>query len=395
MRLLVTPSLLIAAALMPACDALTPGDTVTAAPLPVGRVVAGTAAVKSTSVPYKIIGEASPIASKGTVGFAEDCDDASASSGTLTIETLEERRIALEVVGETVSDHPLVPGPDTFGKVGISVVSEQVSTSGSSLRRESFYAPDADTRRWDEEEFAAMGPTTAARYKGVARDEYLVELFPLDVWESIAGSDTGLPVAGANNVTLLTKSFPVAGDAWTSVGGGIVYRFDGTEALNVAGKTRTANRVQVFVNGNFDATAGNVLDRCISLNAVEDTTTFPDENSVLTQLATLDAGCEGSFLNQQVGTEWWVDGFMVRFVGKRAVVSINSYGWEWTDRSNNSCTRMTSIARPTDDDIDATLFVEYGVTLEQTTFAVDTWTSTDSSGLDPVLGDLPTAAAEE
>jgi hypothetical protein len=98
---------------------------------------------------------------------------------------------------------------------------------------------------------------------------------------------------------------------------------------------------------------------------------------VLTKSASLDDGCVGRFVHQQVGTERWFNNALVGFEGTQVIVTIKDFGWEYYDEQNDFCTRLTDDVKPTDVG-DAKLFVEYDVEVITSTYAVNSWTTVES-----------------
>jgi hypothetical protein len=345
-------------------------------PYPAGLMWRGSENVTTVTTAYKAI-EGTAVESIGSVGDASTCGGARESAGTSKNTTVLDRVHTNEVVGNTRTDHPLSPGSQTFGPVGVSVVAEQIASTGSFQLVETFNTPDASTRTWEERSAGAVSQTTAARYHGVAADEYVVSLFPLDLWTAtdFGGTiDTGEEASEythENALTLLTRHKPVDGDLWTSLTGHIVYVYDGTERLNIGGKGVNANRVKVYTNGDFDATAGDAFADCLHVGPLEDTTTFPQQDSLLTRMVVLDPGCANRFKHQQIGTEWWYGDVLVQSEGVTSEVVISDFGWEWYEEDGPSCRRRTSTVEPTNADAD--LFLEYSVVVTTSTFVVDTW----------------------
>lgn len=344
------------------CEVLS--NAITPAPYTAGLMWTGTELVTSTTVAFKSNGDG-VVESTGTIGIGDSCGTARTSTGTLTRTENEERVWNNEVVGNTVSNHPLNPGTDVFEQIGISVVAEQVTSTGSFQEVRTFNDPDGETRTWEEREAGDDGRQTSARYHGVAADEYIVSIFPLDLWDtSVDDERDGL-------LTLLSRRNPKKGDTWMSTNGLTVYTYEGTEKLNVGGKSVNAFKVNVYSNEDYDD-GNTVLDTCLKVGPLEDTTTFPELDSTVTESVELDNGCAFRFQHRQTGTEWWYENALVKFEGTRVFVSISDYGWEWFEDEDGTCTRFTSTVKPTDVS-DTDLYIEYTVTTEESRYVVDTW----------------------
>lgn len=368
--------LALSASALSGCEfALVNVDRLLAAPYPNELRWEGSETATTTTTSFKTIA-GTTTESTGSVGAGTSCGAARASSGTRKETRTVDATHSNEVVGNTVTDHPLNPGGDTFGRVGVSVVAEQIITSGKFTLEQSFNAPDAAVPTWSETSAGDTSLRTAARYHGVAADEYVVSLFPLDLWVPTEEQDTGggfVPFEGngSNQLTLLTRHKPVDGDIWSSLNNRILYVYDGTEKLNIGGKSVTADRIRVYTNGDFDPSAGDVFGDCLLVGPFEDTTTLPGEQSLLTEMVTLDPGCANQFKHQQIGTEWWFENVLVQSELTTLEVAISDFGWEWYEDEEGGCSRRTGTVKPTDTAPE--LFVEYTVTESVSQFVVDTW----------------------
>ncbi len=352
---------LVSLALLGGCENYS--NAITGAPYTDGLVWTGSEQVTSTTIAYKSNGDG-VVESTGTIGIGDSCGTARTSTGTLTRTDIEQRDWLNEIIGNTVSDHPLNPGTPVFEQIGISVVAEQVTSTGSFQETRTFNNPDGETRTWEETEAGDDGRQTTARYHGVAADEYIVSIFPLDLWDTAADDERdGL-------LTLLSRRNPRAGDTWMSVNGSTIYTYEGTEKTNLGGSSVNAHKVHVY--SNEDYTAETVLETCLKVGPLEDTTTFPEADSTVTEAVQLDGGCAFRFQHRQTGTEWWSDNALIAFEGQRVFVSISDYGWEWFEDEDGTCTRFTSTTKPTEA-TDVDLFVEYTVTTEESSYVVDTW----------------------
>lgn len=361
-------------------------DNKSGVPYAVGQLWTAQQQFTSVSTSYKAIeGEAAPVESKGTIGFGSNCSTARASAGKLTETINVLNDLSFEVVGNTVAHHPLKPGEDGFNQIGVSVLNERSFEVGDVNTVESFADPEGDVSEFTVTTTASLGGETSSVYSGVAADEYVVRLFPLDLWSEWDenqfgdGAENGefqQPAEGPRNFELLTRHNPKKGDVWTSLSGLTFYAFDGTEKFPVGDKNQTVDRVLAYTNGNIDATGASVLEKCLVLGDLEVTNTADNDQNVLTQSVTLDPGCEGRFEHQRVGLERWYGNALVSFEGQQVFVTINDIGWEYFEDDDDTCARNVDDVKPTDAG-DAKLFVEYTVEVVNTTYAVDSWTTVE------------------
>ena len=345
---------------------------------PVGLVVHGTEQATTVTTSFKMVGDEAAVEQKGTVGAAAICSVAKGSSGTRTETEWARNDIRTEVMGDTKTDHPLIPGKDSFGQVNVSVVFEEVTSTGNRQILETFRSPEGTPSDWSETYAEDFGNQTVATTYGVAADEYVVKLYPLDLWTGldtdmpVDTGDGGPPAPGAQTATLVTRHNAGPGDIWTSLNGNVVYRFGDWETLSIGGKSRKTARIQVFNTTNADAIGTSIFEQCLKTAAFEDTTSFPDQPSILTEEVRLDPGCQGDFMHMQVGTQWWHENVLVRAETTTWNLSVSQYGYEWGETVGDTCVRMTSGRKPTYAS-DAELFVQYDVALTNRSFLADTF----------------------
>lgn len=335
----------------------------------------------STTTSFKAIEGEGPVESKGTIGFGSNCSTARASSGTVTTTVQELDDLAFQVVGNTVTHHPLKPGQDGFNAIGVSVVNERGFETGDVTTVESFNDPEGEVSEFTVTTVGSLGGETDSVYVGVAADEYVVRLSPLDLWsdwdadqfgDGANGGEYEGPAEGRRTFELMTRHDPKKGDVWTSLSGLTFFSYDGTEKVPVGGKNQTADRVFAYTNGNLDATGAAVLESCLVLGDLELTNTADNDLNVLTQSVSIDPGCERRFEHQRVGTELWYGDALISFTGTQVFVTIDDFGWEYFESEEESCSRRVDDVKPTDAG-DAKLFVQYSVEVVETTYTVDSW----------------------
>jgi len=318
---------------------------------------------------YLAYEEGEPKERKGTLNAGGNCETAAASAGDLTQQQTIRSVDQFTVIGQTESNHPLVPGTDTYGSAWVSVLSHTYVTEGDTYEEESYRVPGADPSEWEETREGEIGVLTNVDYEGVTADEYVVQLNSMgDLWEDLQTEGADL------NVTLLTRKDAAADNIWSSVNGNMLYIAAGAEEIDVGGEKVQAMKVEVYTTGDVDPAASNIVDTCLAVNRDDFTTTHPAFEDGTVRTAHLDPGCEQGFVNQQIGTQWWYNNVLVKAALVTYEVTIVDYGYEWYEIAGDTCYRVTSGTR---DNSNGELFVEYSVTeitqtLSTSGFAVET-----------------------
>jgi hypothetical protein len=333
---------------------------------------------------YQVEGEPA-VESKGLIGTTERCSDAITSSGTITTTEVIEAVTERYVLGNTVTHHPIEPGADAFNGLGVSIVQEQVRESGTSSGKETFFVPGGDPETYEIATSGPFVPNTRARTYGVAADEYLVELSPLDLWADDGGPDepgTSVGDGVTRGWELLTRHAPQRGDVWTSLTGAVVFHYDGPTRVEVGGKKVAGDLISSYAELNVDGLASDVLATCLRTAPISGTSTLPDAANLTTERVDLDSGCLDTFEHARIGTEIWARDTLVQFSGRRVYVQIDGYGWEWFDDVGATCQRTTSDVKPTDAP-DARLFVSFLVIEEVTLTSNEGWSVVDETPFTP------------
>jgi hypothetical protein len=356
-------------------------DGATPAPYADGLSWATTSQItRTTRQFYQVQGEAA-VESKGLIGTTARCSDATASAGTLTTTEVVEAVTERFVIGNTVTHHPIEPGADTFNGLGVSIIQEQTTETGRTSARETTFVPDGDPETREDASAGPLVPNTVARTYGVAADEYLVELTPLDLWADDGGSDEPGTSAGdgvTRDWSLLTRHAPRRGDVWTSLSGDVVFHYDGPTRADVGGDKVGGDLISSYAVVNVDGLASDVLATCVRTAPVSTTSTLEGAVNLTTEQADLDSGCVDRFEHARIGTEIWARDTLAQFSGRRVFVQIDDFGWEWFDDVGDTCIRSTSTQRPTDAP-DARLFVSFQVIDEITLSANDGWSVVDDA----------------
>ena len=338
-------------------------------PYPVGLMVKSTSQVTENTTYYREVQGSTPIESVGLVGFASNCTEAMSSSGTLSIESLLEERINMQVVGETLVPR-LVPN-DTHEQeeVWLSLVMENTTSTGTVYALQNHYDPGNSTATtWTTESLTDAPQVTETAYYGVTAEEYVAKFELANLWPS---DDSGL---SPDDAELLTKNDPKDGDVWFSQNGNSVYMFDDFEEIVVGSESLKAARILVYESGDVDLTNTGIIGDCINNGRDQYGSSFPGDGSYDDEVALLDAGCESGFRHVQTGTQWWFDGILVKEEVTNVDVSIDSFGWEWFENGTSSCSRETSRIRPA---VQANLFVEFSVTTSQELREAQEWFEVD------------------
>jgi hypothetical protein len=291
---------------------------------------------------------------KGTLNQGGNCETAAASAGQLTQQQTLRTVDQFKVIGQTESNHPLVPGTDTYGTAFVSVLSHTYLTEGDTFEEESFRVPGGAPSEWQETREGEIGIVTNVSYEGVTADEYVVSLNSMgDLWEDLQTEGSDL------NVTLMTRNNPAADAIWSSLNGNMLYIAAGNEEIDVGGEKVQAVKVEVYTVGDVDPAASNIVATCLAVDRSDFTTDHPDFENGSIRTAHLDPGCEAGFINQQIGTQWWHENVLVKAELVTYEVTIVDYGYEWYEIAGDTCFRVTSGTR---DNANGELFVEYAVT---------------------------------
>lgn len=341
--------------LLPACA----GDDSTPAPYSDGLTWIVEEQVTATTQSWRQVEGEEPLATSGLVGTAARCADAKASAGTSVSTATTQRTLRGSVLGQTVSHHPLAPGQDTFDAIGVSVIEEQVTETGTSTNVSTYFSPGAAQETWETSSTADLGTTVVSHLYGVAADEYVVKLEPLALWTDDEAAD-------GRAWSLMTRAGAKPGDLWTNPGGTSVFEATRAGTAGVGAKKLGVVEVSVTQLEDVAATGGTVLADCVAIGTRESTSSLDGgADDTLLQAATLIAGCDGPYEAARVGTELWHDDFLVQFSGTRTFVTITNFGWERFVDDGVNCTRVVTPERPTDSNA-AQLFVEYTITTEET-----------------------------
>ena len=363
-----------------------------------GRLVTATEASTELSKSFKLTQGGDPLESTGTRGFGSTCDEAAKSTGSSTTTYTNAYTHTLEAVGNTFTDAPLVPGVDMFSDVGVTVIAHQ--TRGSRDVESVTVTIDTDDTETTDRSVTPSLSDTWARYYGLAADEFLVELSPLNLFVPVdfamPSYSNSLDKGGREemSVTMLTRRNPAVGEVWMSVDGNLLYKYAGKEDFTLGDRTLSADRVDIFTINNVDPKGSSVLDTCVfvkddvatesgevlafgipfdtdtGFSADTDETDVPEDTDVeppgptevTNSVALLDKGCEDSFVHGQIGHELWFEDTLVFSNTTTHNVQVSDYGYEWYDDGDGACVRRTSTVKPTDEGDDAKLFVTYSVT---------------------------------
>ena len=353
--------------LAPVLLLLAAGCSGTSAPYPVGLLVTGTGTQVRNSVSYKVIEGEAPFESTGTVGSGESCSIAATSTGTENTTTYATITRKMDVVGETTTGHPLLPGEDRFDPIGVSIVADTEVANASSESLVTYNQPGSDPDSYEETLLADTGHTTTAGWSGVAADEYTVRLTSLrDLWEDLEDPDADV------TAQLMTRHNPKKGDVWVALNGNTLYFYEGKEEVSVGSETFKADKVQVWAADNVDPSAGDLMDQCFRIGVYETGSTYPDVQDIQTETVLLDSGCEDAFAHHQQGTQWWYKDVLVKEELTTWEVTISDYGYEWYEAAEfgGGCDRLTSTVR---EDSGAQLYMAYQVTTIDSIYEADSW----------------------
>lgn len=350
------------------------------APLKHGTLIQGTSTAQTITKSYKLTSNGGPDERFGNQGVGDNCTEAGSAVGATTVTADLTRNHTWEVVGETHTDQPLDPEEGREGRTAVSVIAEKIVSRGDVITESQLYGagPEGeDVFSVDESIDAAF---TASRYFGLAGDEYLVELSPLDLWTPVSFAEAG---AGGDpdrmDLILLTKRKPKNGDVWTSVDGNTLFRYLGKEKISAAGDDWNADKIGVYIIAESDPEAANLLEDCLYEAPFQDVTNpGVEEDNITSNQIQLDAGCDGLFMHQQVGTQWWSKDILVKSEGTTWDVTIDDWGYEWYIQDGDTCARNTGAVAPEDTTFNS--YVEYTVTRTVSAYQIDSVGETNEGG---------------
>ena len=308
---------------------------------------------------YQITDGGDPVERAGTIGSGENCVVATQSSGTRTSLRTFELQEHFNVVGDSEAELPLIPGEDEVSKVWASVLRERTRASSSIETTENFVDITAEPAQWQTREYTDEAQTTSAGYHAVAADEFYVRMDLGDLWEDLEELES-------SDVELLTMANPGKGDIWPSQNGNSLFIWEAQEKISLAGVEGTlkADRIAVYTTGSVSPEGEDtaVYDQCFNFGLAQVDDSRPDVEAVDSETMLIDPGCVGEFEHVRRGTQWWYDGVLVKETSTVTYVTINEYGYQWTeeDETTGACTRVTSTSR---DEPTGIPFVQYDVTV--------------------------------
>ena len=340
------------------------------APLKSGTVIQGSSSAETVTKSYKNI-DGTVVERTGNKGFGDNCTEAGEATGLTTVTSTEKRSYSWEVVGETHTDQPLDPEEGSEGRTAVSVLAEQIISRGDIVTESTAYDAGAEGEDVFSVDQTPNVASTASRYFGLAGDEYLVELSPLDLWTPVSFAEAG---AGGDpdrmDLLLLTKRSPKKNDVWMSLDGNTLYRYLGKEKLSIGGSDYNADKVGVYIVAESDPEVANIIGDCLYANSFQDVTNpGVEEDNIVSEAVLLDSGCDGLFQHQQIGTEWWDKDILLKSELTTWDVSIDDFGYEWFIQDGDACTRFSGTVAP--ENTTAKLFVQYSVTRTIENYQVD------------------------
>jgi hypothetical protein len=333
-------------------------------PYPVGLMVKSTSQVKETTKVYREVKGSSPGESTGLIGSGETCTIAMASSGTVTVESVLEKHINMQVVGETLVPRLIPNDTHEQEEVWLSLVMENTRAAGTGYEVRNHYDPWSDPTTWTTESLTDAAQETETSYYGVTAEEYVAKFELATMWPA---DDAGLSPGDAE---MLTKHQPKKGDVWFSQNGNSVYMFDDFEAIIIGDEDLKSARVLVYESGDVELASSGILGDCISNGRDQLGNSFPGATYYDDEVTLLDSGCEGGFRHVQTGTQWWHNGILIKEEVVNVDVTVHDYGWEWYESDANWCNRQTSTRRP---DVVADLYIEFSVTTSEETREAEEW----------------------
>jgi hypothetical protein len=210
-------------------------------------------------------------------------------------------------------------------------------------------------------------------------------------WEVVGDSHTDQPLdpeegrEGRTAVSVIAEEIVSRGDVFTEATaygagpeGENVNSLDQTPDVAVtasryfglAGDDYNADKIGVYIVAESDPEVANIIDDCLYTSNYQDVSNpGVEEDNIVSTSVLLDPGCDGQFMHQQVGTQWWFKDTMLKSEGTRWDVSIDAHGYEWFIQDGDTCSRFTGNVAP--EATTSKLFVQYSVTRTVETYQVD------------------------
>lgn len=333
--------------------------------LSVKRKTTGT----SVTTSYVIKDGGDPEESVGPIGAGDACVVALQSAGKRTTQRIYEIQEQFNVIGESEAELPLVPGEDEASKVWASILRERVKAAANVETTEQLVDVSVDPPQWEVRTYTDEAQSTAAGYHAVAADEFFVRMDMVELWDDLEEMDH-------TEVELMTMVDPGKGDVWPSQNGNSLYIWEADEKITLKGVEGTLKsaRIAVYTTGSVSPEGEDtaVYDQCFAFGLAQVDDSRPDVEPVDTQTMLLDPGCTGKFEHVREGTQWWHEGVLVKEESVVTFVTINDYGYEWTeeDEATGTCARVTSTSKDVDG---AVPFVQYDLTVTTVTTAATSY----------------------
>jgi len=333
----------------------------------IGLHVKGSSVEHAVTRSYTQSGDSPAEERKGTIASGDYVGD---SSGSLTVDKTTSVDHDWLVVGNTVTENPLVPGDAVFGLVPVYVVEGADVTTGIEIRDEFDQQQQGQVLAQSETRTESnIDRKTDASTWGLAGDEYLVKFEDLgQVWNpdlDKAWADSGVVISG---IKYLGKTNVAAGDFWVTPNGNTLCRGMSTDGISLGNTSVSAVRVDLREVANVDDL--NLVGRCLVEyddfdSAYSDPKQVSDHDT-RTTVVHLDPGCEGDFVHRKIGSEWWYGNVLVKEDATYYEVKISDWGYQWIDY--NAKARKTSHAMPQNVG-DVGKFVEFTQTERHVSYA--------------------------
>ncbi|MBM4396855.1 MAG: hypothetical protein FJ087_14340 [Deltaproteobacteria bacterium] len=341
-----------------------------------GLRVHGTGVVTEVSIAYtQVEGDEA----KESNGFQTGGALVMGSTGKLRTEKRTDLVTDWQVVGQTRTENPLVPGKPVFGDVPVAIVEGVEVESGWSDARESIIIEHKGGEHEGETyRQSFIDRATRASTWGFAGDEYVVRFSDLtllwdpDLVEKWHATRTPLP--GLDYLTLADAG---VGDFWVHPNGRTLHKVVARE--QTPNRMFTGVKVELRETGNYDAR--NVIETCLhTTEDVDEANTVTDDGwlqpgfdhpELLMPAVRLDPGCSGDFLHHKVGYEWWRSNTLVAEDATYFTIAITDFGWHWYDDASKS--RMTAKVAPNNPPPDIRKYVVFTVTERHVVWNADKW----------------------
>ena len=303
------------------------------------------------STTYRIVSDNVSVSS-GVVGFGNNCDEASQSSGFTTTTETKEILSTHTLVGATYIDNiDKEKMKDMIALLYQKTETETGTYSEITTYSENDFDYENDDIVWNTyslEKFQEDVINTEASWYGITHDDYVLR-FSMDQFWTPAGSE------------IITKYEPKKGDFWTSNGGRTLHIYDGEVEITIGDKDVKGDKILLYEALNTQSDGSNVVSDC--LHTRSDQTAYEDEDLLDSDLIriSIDEGCEDNFIHVKTGEQIWYEDMLYSEDVQYREIEILDYGFERYVLEENYSDREEKRTIDAIEESEWTQFIEYRI----------------------------------